>query len=223
MIKLVAFDWNGTLLSDAVACWESNNNTIKILGGKPTTFSYYRDHNTVPISKYYVGLGLDEGLILKNSERIAKIWHAYYEKRVSKTRTRANARFTLDALAKNNTRTLIFSNHTVEGIALQLKRLKIENYFETVIANDKLDAAIKARGKKQKLENYIKVKGVKPQEVLVVGDTTEEIEIARDFGGISVAITHGYDSTPRLKKAGPDYLINDLKELIPIIKNLNGR
>ncbi|MBI2599078.1 HAD family hydrolase, partial [Candidatus Curtissbacteria bacterium] len=63
---------------------------------------------------------------------------------------------------------------------------------------------------------------LKSSEVLVIGDTTEEVEIAKSLGCISVAITDGNVSTARLKAAKPNYLINNLKEIIPIIENLNS-
>ena len=37
MIKLVVFDWNGTLLSDAVATTEADNHVLGLFGIKPLT------------------------------------------------------------------------------------------------------------------------------------------------------------------------------------------
>jgi len=77
------------------------------------------------------------------------------------------------------------------------------------------------RSKGDKLKDYLKTNNVKPSEILVVGDTVEEIEIARELGAISVAITNGYNSTKRLKSKKPDYLLNDLRKIEGIITNIN--
>jgi len=37
MIKLVSFDWNGTILADTYAVLESDNEVLKALGKKPIT------------------------------------------------------------------------------------------------------------------------------------------------------------------------------------------
>jgi len=55
--------------------------------------------------------------------------------------------------------------------------------------------------------------------VLIVGDSTEEIEIGKRIGIKNVAITGGWVATSRLKNAQPDYLINNLGKLRSIIES----
>lgn len=76
-------------------------------------------------------------------------------------------------------------------------------------------------GKQQKLEDYVKKHKFKPQEIISVGDTEEEIEIGKALGYHTVAITGGFNSTKRLKKQRPDFLIHNMKDLAGIIKKLN--
>ena len=70
---------------------------------------------------------------------------------------------------------------------------------------------------------YIKQNKFKPNEVISVGDTEEEIEIGKKYGYHTVAITGGFNSTGRLKKHKPDFLIHNMKDLIGIIKKLNKK
>ena len=76
------------------------------------------------------------------------------------------------------------------------------------------------RSKKDKLKAFIKAHNFLPTETLIIGDTIEEIEIGKELGIITIAITQGNTSTPRLKTAKPDYLISDLKQVIDIIKKI---
>ena len=57
----------------------------------------------------------------------------------------------------------------------------------------------------------------KKQEVMIVGDSPEEIEIGKSLGLKTIAITNGYYSKFRLKKKNHDYMINNLHELKRII------
>lgn len=220
MIKLVAFDWNGTLLSDTQTVVDACNHFIEALGGKPITLKTYREKFTVPVVDFYESVGLDKSEVLKNSRRNSAIFHKYYELKVSSLRTRANAKELLSFLNKRKIESIIFSNHVTSRIAEQLKRLKIDSYFSRVLANDEIDDALKGRNKKEKLEKFIKIKFLKPQEVLIVGDSSEEVEIAREIGSKAICITHGHSTTARLKAAQPDYLVNNLKEIIEVITNL---
>lgn len=223
MIKFVAFDWNGTLLADAVSCLAGDNAVFESFGYKTITLKQFRDNFDVPIINFYTNIGHDPEIFQANFQRNESLFHDVYEKRAAKCRTRANTRTLLSWLEKQKITSIIFSNHTQTGIAKQLKRLKIENFFEIVIANEAIGLAFHGRSKGEKLKNYIKGQKIKPNEVVIIGDTSEEVEIGQQLGSITVAITNGYHSTSRLKAAKPDYLIHDLKEVINIIQNLNGK
>lgn len=219
MIKLVAFDWNGTIFADTYTIFRSNNENFIFLKIKPPTFSEFQRYYDVPVKKLYLAMGVPEDQIDKNAQKIVDIFMANYEPSVNRIRTRAYARELLIWLLKNNIKSVIFSNHTVDSIQKHLKRLKIEKYFSEIIANTMADFPLKGRTKKEKLKSYMGKHKISPSEVLIVGDTTEEIEIGKELGVRSIAITHGNMSTGRLKKAKPDYLISSLKEVIDIITN----
>lgn len=222
MIKLVAFDWNGTILADTYAVFAADNEIIKYLGLPPNTFYNFQKYFDVPVIKYFEALGADKKQLHAESEKIAKIFHDFYEPRAKHVRTRAHARTVLNWLQKQKISAAIFSNHVIESINEQLKRLKIQSYFQGVLANSINHSAYTERTKKTKLENYINRHKLSPQEVLIVGDTIEEIEIAKELGTMCVAITQGNCATDRLKKAKPDYLIGDLGNLINILEKVNS-
>lgn len=220
MIKLVAFDWNGTIFADTLACYESVNEVLKFLKLKPVSLKTYREHFDVPVTRTYLGLGISQEQISSKSAEIVKTFHTNYEIRAAKVRTRAYTRELLEWLSKNNIESIIFSNHIDEPIKRQLKRLKLEEYFSLVIANAELNTSLNGRNKQEKLRDYIRGENLLPHEVLIIGDTLEEIEIGKELGVTTVAITQGFCSTARLKAVNPEYLINNLKELAGIIKGI---
>ncbi len=218
MIKLIAFDWNGTIFADTAAILDGVNAVLKLFKLKQTTLEYLQQIFDVPVSKSYSRLGVPIEQSAKNSALVAKTFHTFYEQRATKIRTRANVRQLLEWADKNNIKSIIFSNHIDEQIKKQLKRLRIENYFSAVLANSHITAALDSRYKKDKLQAFLKDNNILPTEALIIGDTVEEIEIGKELGSPTVAITDGNCSTARLKAAKPDYLINNLKEVIEIIK-----
>ena len=56
--------------------------------------------------------------------------------------------------------------------------------------------------------------GVKPEETLVVGDTSFDIEMGRNAGCHTCAVTYGNQSADTLAGAYPDYIIDDLRKLL---------
>lgn len=219
MIKIVAFDWNGTLFADSHAIYKSDLEVCKLLKIKPITFKAFQKYYDVPIKKFYLALGVSEEEFDKKAAQIANTFNLHYEKRAAKLRSRAYAKQLLVYLIRNNISCVIFSNHILEPIKKQLKRLKFEKYFSSVLANSHLQSALKGRNKQQRLRNYIKEHRLLSKEVIIAGDTVEEIEIGKELDVTTVAITHGNCSIIRLKKAKPDYLIYSLKEMINIISS----
>ncbi|MCL5091125.1 MAG: HAD hydrolase-like protein [Patescibacteria group bacterium] len=222
MIKLVAFDWNGTLFSDTKAIYKTVNQVLKLFKFGPIGLSSFQKHFDVPINKTYIRFGIPENEVIAKSPQVAKTFHSYYEPRTAKTRTRAFAKELLAWLNKNNIECVIFSNHIDEPIKKQLKRLKINKFFSKVLANSHIETSLKGRGKKDKLKNYLESQNILAKETLLIGDTVEEIEIGKELGAVTVAITHGNCSTVRLKAKKPDYIVCSLKDVFGIIKKNSG-
>jgi len=219
MIKSIVFDWNGTLLADVEAGAEADNQVLKAFGGKPVSVKEFRDTFDFPVSKFYAQHGCDEKYVMKHSKDMAAIFHEYYEKRASTVRSRRGAKRLLYWLKEKGIKSVILSNHTVQGIETQLQRLELKKYVNEVLANTELDSTLKERTKLDKLCDYINRNNFKKSEVLIVGDSTEEIEIGKRIGIKNVAITGGWVATSRLKNAQPDYLINNLGKLRSIIES----
>ncbi|MBL8029810.1 MAG: HAD family hydrolase [Candidatus Doudnabacteria bacterium] len=223
MIKLVAFDWNGTLLSDSLTATNADNKVLTEFGLKPITLQKFRECFDMPIQKYWVSLGFDEKFFLANSKTIHWNFNKYYEPMADKCRTRAGARELLKYLKQEKIGAVIYSNHIIPAIEKQLKRLKLNNYFEQILARPSEHdfSHMHNRSKEQKLVDYIKKHKLKPEEVLSVGDTEEEIEIGKQHGFYTAAITGGYNTAARLKKHKPDFLIHTLRSLVTTVKNIN--
>ncbi|MCL5784665.1 MAG: HAD family hydrolase [Patescibacteria group bacterium] len=221
MIKLVAFDWNGTIFADSLAAVDAVNEVFKFLGVKAINLKKFQACFDIPARNAYIAMGASAEVLDRKKVEVAHVFHTNYEQRAGKVRSRAFAKELLIWLSKNQIEALIFSNHLHEPIKIQLKRLKIGKYFNRVLANTHPESAFRGRAKAEKLKDYIISKKLSAKEVLVIGDSIEEIEIGKELGFYTAAITHGYCSTLRLKKAKPDFLISNLKEVIKIIGNLN--
>lgn len=223
-IKLVAFDWNGTLIEDTEATLKANNSAFKTYGLNTISLKQYQDSFDIPLINYWKKLGFDKQTIDDYFKKVEKQYHKHYEKLEGKCSVRKGVRETLRWLQKSNIKASIYSNHTKSHINKQLTRLEIKKFINPIIARNLDDKSLHyKRGKGSKLHNYIKIKKLKNNEVLSIGDSEEEIEIAKEFGYYSIAITGGWNSISRLKKHHPDFLIHNMKDLIPIIKKLNKR
>ena len=219
MIKLVVFDWNGTLLADSHAIVAAANKQLEALGRPPVSLAFMREHYEIPLSKVWLKVGVSEQELRARQLEIAAIFHKFYEPMVARARTRHGARGVLEKLQEMGIVSVVLSNHTMEGIYLQLERLKLAGCFDAVLANENIGVAY-FNGKETRLHDFILKYGYKPSETVIIGDTTEEIAIGRNLGLKTVAITDGYASSKRLKTAKPDFLIHKLTDLTSILDQL---
>ncbi|MCU0653013.1 MAG: HAD hydrolase-like protein [Candidatus Pacebacteria bacterium] len=217
MKKLAVSDFNGTLLADARACMDADNHVLKTFGGKPVDLKTYRDTIIIPAINFYVQHGCRREELEIKSREVGEVLHTFYETRAAKCRTRRGAKQLLEWLRKNRIATVILSNHTVEGITGQLKRLGMDQLVTELLANHVRGNTLKNRNKKEKLRYYLEISGCNPKDAIIIGDSPEETEIGKELGICTVAITDGYYAKWRLKAARPDYLVRNLAEFREII------
>lgn len=215
-IKLVVFDWNGTLIADVQAMVDGVNAGFKALGYASISKKKYKEAFRMPIKESYISMGISRKDIETRHEEVANAFHDYYEERALKIRTRRGARQVLEYLKERKIKAAILSNHTKSGIASQLVRLKISKYFDAVLANDNRYAST-FEGKQLRLLKYLSEGHYKPSECVIVGDTVEEIEIGKDLAITTVAITGGI-TLSRLRLSEPDHIIHNLRQLFDILK-----
>ncbi len=205
------------MLADFLPLYEGALEVLKVLRHSKISKSQYREIYDVPVVKIYQSLGIDKKNFEDKAELLAHTFHEFYEPRASKCRTRAGTRRVLEYLSANSIKSIILSNHTSQGIQAQLKRLKLERYFDDVLANTSQHAA-HLSGKQRRLLKYLAQHNFKPSECLIVGDSAEEVIIGKDLMIKTVAITEGAFSLKRLKAESPDYIITNLEQLFTILK-----
>ena len=130
MIKLVAFDWNGTLLADTRMNLEVSNINFKKYGLKPIKLSEFRQTFDIPISKFWIS----HGGKIKDISNQAINFHQIYETKVDKCRLRVGSRDLLEWLENVRIKQMIYSNHIAPDIIKQLMRLNIFEYFDEILA-----------------------------------------------------------------------------------------
>ncbi|MEK7594052.1 MAG: HAD hydrolase-like protein [Patescibacteria group bacterium] len=219
MMKLAVFDWNGTLLADTLAVLDGVNHELAFINHPPITMRQYREFYDTPLIKFMEKIGVDKELFEAKGMGMARAFHAYYEPRASKLRTRAGVRQTLDTLLEADVRCIILSNHTLEGVYLQLERLKLSKYFSEVLANE-AQGMNHYQGKQERLQQYMADTNFKASQAVIIGDTDEEVRIGRNLGLKTVSITGGHNSTRRLKQAKPDVLVSRVPDIVGNIKEL---
>jgi phosphoglycolate phosphatase len=216
--KTLVFDWNCTLLDDIHAMHVCTNKLLESEGYQPMHIDAFRANYTVPFEHLYRNMGFTDVQIERLLSLENSAFHDHYEPMAHEANLREGAVDILTHAHANGVQSLILSNHIVDPIRVQLRRLEIEHLFDDVLAYADRHVQFKDMTKGERLRRFMVKHGLTPQQTIIVGDSVEEIQIAHEQDLIGVAITGGCVSEERLREENPHHVIHSLAELKPIMQ-----
>ncbi len=195
MIKHVFFDFNGTIINDLDLCFNLLNEFLEEQGKEKVTKERYKDIFRFPIKEYYRLAGIDfdiesyESLSIKfiNKYQPASLKCGLYKAVVP----------TLQKLNELGIKCYIISASEKHNLYEQCESYDIVKYFvdilgiENIHAKSKVDIAV----------NYIKEKNLNKDEVVFIGDTLHDVEVAKAMGAKPLLVSCGHQSVNVLKAA----------------------
>lgn len=103
----------------------------------------------------------------------------------------------------------IVSSDLSETLLPELKEWEIEHVFNQVVTDvdNKLNA----------VQDILAKNNLNLEETFFIGDSNHEIDVSKETGIKSVAVTWGFTSENKLSAKKPDYIAHDVEELESII------
>jgi phosphoglycolate phosphatase len=98
-----------------------------------------------------------------------------------------------------------------------LSDLGLMKCFDAVLGSDSTD---EKKPSPKPLLQVMNMFSLRPDESVMVGDSSFDIEAGRAAGTVTVAVTYGFRAPDTLRDA--DFLINTMEELGPILKQLDS-
>lgn len=205
-VRCVLWDWNGTLLDDLELCLEAHEALCRPRNITPLNREAYRETFTFPVKDYYEAVGFDfeeEPFDVPAAE-----WVEYYTSRVlDRADLHLGARETLQRVQDAGLRQNILSAHEHEALLEAVRHFGIADYFDEILGLGDFNAVSKVDLGRGWLENS----KMNPREVVLVGDTLHDHEVAEEMGIGCVLIDQGHQSRRRLMQSGA-----------PLLNNLGG-
>ncbi len=208
----IIWDWNGTLWDDTWLCVEINNHMLQRRGLPPITVKTYRDKLCFPVDRYYCQLGFDYDRDPYN--RLAEEFIEEYTRRRFECALQPDARELIQSLHAGNVPQAVLSAYQHDTLLQAVDYFKLAPYFNDVIGLNDIYAA----GKVENGKKYITGLDVSPDEVLFIGDTIHDFEVADAMGVNCILVANGHNSRPRLDACGIP-VFNSLSEVRDYIHN----
>ena len=199
-------------MDDAELCVLVMNNILSKRTMAPISLENYRDWFDFPLIKYYQRLGFDEEQ--DTFEKISYEFIEEYEVSCLECELHKSTKSILKKLKKRGMSHSILSAYRQEPLNKIVAYYRIASYFIELIGQDN----IYAEGKIEKGKAWMKNIHFKPEEVLLVGDTVHDFEVAESMGVDCLLVSHGHHSVGRLEGCGAS-VVHSLEEVEAYLLN----
>lgn len=194
--KHIIWDWNGTLFDDAWLCLEVINGLLESRRLSPVTADHYQAVFGFPVIDYYrqVGFNFDH----EPFEVVSTAFIQGYEAKRNECQLRTG---TFDALKRTTAHGLsqsILSASQQSSLSQIVTQLGLADFFVRVWGIDNHHA----HGKVEIGQRWVAEIEVEPAEILLVGDTTHDYEVAQAMGVDCWLMPSGHQSPARLAACG---------------------
>lgn len=210
--KHVIWDWNGTLLEDVDLCVSIMNSILSEKEMKTISMEYYKNIFTIPVYDYYQKLNFD--FELESFESIGKRFIDKYEELKFNSHLYQGAESILKYIHEAGVQQSVLSGYFQETLESIISEFQLCDYFDHLVGMNDIYAGSKiTNGKK-----LIELLNLNGEDVIMVGDTCHDYEVACEIGAEIVLMSNGHQSEEKLKKCGVEIFGNH-KELSEFFKN----
>ncbi|HNW75299.1 MAG TPA: HAD family hydrolase [Bacteroidales bacterium] len=202
----ILWDWNGTLLDDPWLCVDVMNGMLKERNLPLRTIDQYREIFDFPVKDYYVTLGFD--FDKEPFEEVGLEFIVRYNQRKKEISLHPEAKEVLKEFRDHGFRQFILSAREQQELTQETRDLGVFDFFKGIYGLDDHYA----NGKTGVGIRLLKETGINPGEVIYVGDTRHDAEVAGEIGVDCILISNGHHTEERLLQCGVP-VIGTLKEL----------
>jgi phosphoglycolate phosphatase len=205
--KHVIWDWNGTLLNDTALSHNIINGVLKSKNLKTLSMDDYRHIFDFPVKKYYEKAGFN--FAQYSFEEVGKQWMDEYENRKGETVLFDGTKDVLEYISSIGIEQSVLSAYSLETLIEIINVHGLTKYFKNVTGLDHIYATSKLIIGQE----LIKKIDVPLQNIVLIGDTMHDHEVASELGIQCILIANGHQSRERLLSSGFPVL-NDIRDLI---------
>lgn len=215
-LRAFLFDYDGTLNDSREANYEAFTAVIRELQDEEITLQEFVEVYRPDWYESYRKMGIDE----ERWPEADELWMKSY--RPEATSLFPKAAETLKSLRGMDYKTGLVTGGSRGRIEKELFRRGIRDLFDVRVYGDDFGRE-QQKPEARQIEHALEMLGLPPKECAYVGDTTFDVQAARDADVLSIAIDSGFHPPERLRQSRPDHTVHALDEVLDIASKLGGR
>lgn len=212
-IEAVLFDLDGTILDSGDFIFGGFKHSLYKNAKKRIKWEDIEHVLGKPLAECYSIL-FPEGDV----EILCKTHRDFQAKNAHLVKPIASSKAVLEKLVDSGIKSGVITNRHADTLKDSLERVKFESLFDVLIS---VDDVTNPKPHPESLIKALKRLKVFPSRALMVGDTEVDVLAGKNAGVKTVGVTYGFHGA-RVADAKPDFLIDDISQLIGIVFD-NGR
>ena len=223
MIKAVVFDLDGTLVDFNIDFKAARAEVINILTKHGLPSSLLSVNESVfstlkKVKKHMRKNGKEEQEFVRLKENVISIVERYESEAARETNIVPGILETLKTLREMKIKIALFTANGEKSTSHILRRFRLRRFFDAVITRE---SVLAVKPDPAHLKAALKALKVRPEEVVVVGDSVRDMKCARQLKVLAVGVTTGFSSIEALIRAGADYLASSSADIPALVQQLN--
>ncbi|MBU0676817.1 MAG: HAD hydrolase-like protein [Verrucomicrobia bacterium] len=202
----ILFDFDGTLAETMMLIHEIFNRLSGVYGYRHMPEEHIQQHRHLSLREFIESFGISFWKIPIIAIHARRLMHQDIHEAHPPdglvevlTRIHDSGRYRMDILTSNRRKN-----------ALKFLTEHSMGWF------DEVQTTRRVLSKRKRVKQYIRQKGLDPQSLYYVGDTSVDVESAHLAGAKAVAVTWGLNTREALSRSKPDYLVDHPSELLDI-------
>ncbi|PFL32759.1 pyrophosphatase PpaX [Bacillus cereus] len=212
-INTVLFDLDGTLI---------NTNELIISSFLHTLNTYYPNQYKREDVLPFIGPSLhdtfskiDESKVEEMITSYRKFNHNHHDELVEEYETVYE---TVRELKKQGYKVGIVTTKARQTVEMGLQLSKLDEFFDVVVTIDDVEHV---KPHPEPLQKALELLDAKPEEALMVGDNHHDIVGGQNAGTKTAAVSWTLKGRAYLEAYKPDFMLDKMSDLLPILSNMN--
>lgn len=209
---LLIFDFDGTLANTIETGIAIFNELAASYGLKTVTVAEVAELRKLNTRALLDHVGISRLMAVKLGAHIRRVLH----ERMDSVGMIPGTRDMILELAAEGFRLGVITSNSAENVRSVLRRFGLLDSFLFI------EAGVSLFGKAQRILNVLKKTGVPPSRAMYVGDETRDMEAARKARVGGVAVCWGTNGREAMETEGPDYCVDDPRELLECARRFDA-
>jgi len=212
-INTVIFDLDGTLVKSAESIYYSMIHS----------FDQLKIKHDISVEKFNTMIGWhfedifnEVNIVVPDFEEFISIYKNVYFDYIDKSSLYNNVEKTLSSIKRKGMLVALLTTKGQDQAEKIITHFTLDKYFDYIMGRR---PGIAHKPSPEPLEIILRELECDPKLALMVGDSEMDIQCGNSANSLTCGVTYGYRSRELLLKENPDYLIDNLNELMNILEN----